>query len=93
LRKKEEQGNGYRFLAPRYPLSGRDASIAINAQNASYVRLKFAEVLSKDVLCILKGFFRKLLKGNWGIWGKKFEHPRTMFDLVLSVKIGIVGGV
>jgi uncharacterized protein DUF4388 len=53
-----------------------------------------SEVLSKDVLCVLKGFFRKLLtEGNWGIWGKKVEHPRTMFDLVLSVKIGIVGGV
>ena len=52
------------------------------------------EILPKDVLCVLKAFFYEVIDlRNWGVRGKQFEHPRTMFDLVLSVKIGIVGGV
>jgi hypothetical protein len=30
---------------------------------------------------------------SWCVWGKEFEYPRTMFDLVFGMKIGVVGGV
>ena len=51
------------------------------------------EILSKDVLSVLKRFFDQVIDLCVGALGKKLEDPRTMFELVLRVEIRIVRGV
>lgn len=75
--KKEEEGN-VSLPTPRYPLSGRDASVSINTRNAGYVALKLGEAKYCVPLCELFSITRPA----------KFERTARVARAIGVVAVG-----